>query len=93
MLDHRHDRVEHQGAVAVLAHLTVDGQANADIGQVFKGAARYEGRQHTRTVEALGALPRQALGLELGLEVTQGQVQGRGEAGNGVEHFFLARLR
>ncbi|MNN02174.1 hypothetical protein D3C81_1148220 [compost metagenome] len=92
MLDHRHDRVEHQRAVAVLAHFTVEGQADADVGQVFKGTDRHERRQYAGAIEALGAFPRQAFFLQLRLQVAQGQVQGRGEAGDGVEHFFFGRI-
>ena len=92
MLDHWHDRIEHRAAVAVLAHFTVDGQANADIGQVSEGAADHERRDHCRAVERLCDFPRQALGFQLGLLVAQGQVQRRGETGDRIEDFFTARL-
>ena len=51
VLNHRHYRVEHQGAVAVLADFAVDGQANANVSQILERAALYERGQHAGAVE------------------------------------------
>ncbi|MCY1438596.1 hypothetical protein D9M71_548020 [compost metagenome] len=92
VLDQRHDRIEHVAAVAILAHLAVDAQANADIGRIGELVGVDERRQHEGAVEGLGQLPGQALFLQLRLHVAQGQVQGRGVAGNGVQHFLAIRV-
>ncbi len=92
VLDQRHDRIEHVAAVAVLAHLAVDGQADADVGRVGKLVGVHERRQHAGAIEALCQLPGQALFLQFRLDLAQGQVQRRRIAGDRVEDLLAVRL-
>ncbi|MNC32592.1 hypothetical protein D3C75_809540 [compost metagenome] len=92
VLNHRHDRVQHHRAVTILAYFAVHGQAHRDVCHVLEAGGRDERWQHARAVKALGQLPRQALFLQFGLHIAQGEVQRRGVTGNGVQHLFLARM-
>jgi hypothetical protein len=90
--DQRQNGIEHVAAVAVLAHFAVDAQADANVGLGLDCIPLHERRQHAGTVEAFGDFPGQALCLESGLHIAQGQIQRRSKAADGVAHFLEGRL-